>query len=122
MNRLNDYTHHSLQSLTFPTLFPFGRGNVTSRDRIYPVSLADSNWHLLKYYYFDSLSDCFVYPFALHERWIHWRQKTAEQHRLNGQKNVYTQHHPEDANLTEEELTKMLDEGGEDLRKLVTQM
>ena len=70
--------------------------DVTSRNQIYPVSLANSNWHLLKYYYFDSLSDCFVYPFASHERWMHWGQKTAERHRLNSQKNIYTQHHPED--------------------------
>ena len=33
INRLNDYTYPSLQALAFPTLFPFGEGDVTNRDR-----------------------------------------------------------------------------------------
>ena len=33
-----------------------------------------------------------------------------------------TQHHLEDANLIEEELKAILDEGGEELRKLVARM
>ena len=35
---------------------------------------------------------------------------------------MYTQYHPEDANLTEEELKVILDKGGKELRKLVAQM
>ena len=46
---LNDYTYPSLQSMAFPTLFPFSYGDVTDRDRISNVTLANSNKHLLKY-------------------------------------------------------------------------
>ena len=53
---------------------------------------------------------------------MHWGQKIAERHHLNVKKNVYTQHHLEDANLVEEELKIILNEGGEELRKLVTCM
>ena len=48
-NNLNDYNTMFIQSLAFPTLFPFASGNATNKDRLCEVDLADSNCHLLKY-------------------------------------------------------------------------
>ena len=65
--RLNDYTYPSLQSMAFPTLFPFGCGDVSDRNRVSNVTLTNSNKHLLKYCIRDSISDIFVYLFAKHD-------------------------------------------------------
>ena len=82
LDRLNDYTYPSIQSLAFPLLFLYGAGDVTFRDRNITVSLTDSNRHLLKYSFHDPISDSYVYPFAKHDRWMHWAQNTAERHRV----------------------------------------
>ena len=50
---------------------------------------------------------------------MHWAQNTAERHRLNGQRNVYLRKNPEDDNLTEEALRSILNEGGDELNKLL---
>ena len=81
-NRVNDYNYPSLQALAFPTLFPFGVGDVAKRDRISHVSLTNSNTHLMKYCKYDEIKHEYVYPFATHDRWMHWAQNTAE--RLRG--------------------------------------
>ena len=46
-NILNEYATPSLQSMCFPTLFPYGVGDVTRISRRYDVSLTESNRHLL---------------------------------------------------------------------------
>ena len=67
-NRINNYSYLSIQSLAFPTLFPFSIGNVTNRDRVSSISLTDSNQHLLKCCYLDNLSGECIYPFTRYDR------------------------------------------------------
>ena len=45
---LNDYTVAHLQALAFPTLFPFGVGGATNKDRHIEVTLTEVNNHILK--------------------------------------------------------------------------
>ena len=102
----NEYTYPSIQSLAFPALFPFGKGDVSNNDRNIFVSLTESNRFLLKYCACDAKVGEYTYPFATHDRWIHWAQNTSERHRVNSQKNAYLNQNPEDSNLTEEGLKK----------------
>jgi len=53
--------------MAFSTLFPFGAGDTTNRDRVSSVSLTKSNQYLLKYYFLNQNNN-FVYPFAKHDR------------------------------------------------------
>jgi hypothetical protein len=48
---VNDYSTTSLQVTTFPTLFPYGCGDVTNKERSMTVSMTQSNGHLLNYAY-----------------------------------------------------------------------
>ena len=63
---LNKYVCLSVQALAFSTLFPFGNSNVTFRDRNSWVSMADSNYHLLKHSHLDMKRHTYTYPFASH--------------------------------------------------------
>ena len=83
------------------------------------MSIADSNCHLLKYSYLDLYNDTYIYPFTLHDRWMHQAQNTAKWHRINGQWNIYLKKHLEDANLTEEVLKNILDDEGKELEKII---
>ena len=58
--RINDYTYPSIQSLVFPTLFPFGLRDMTDWDRISFVSLTNSNKHLLKYSIYNPQDDAYI--------------------------------------------------------------
>ena len=50
---LSDYSTPHLQAMAFPTLFPFGVGDATYKDRNVKVTLTESNPHLLKYAILD---------------------------------------------------------------------
>ena len=117
---LSDFSQPFIQAMAFPTLFPYGFGDVTGKDRDFEVSMTEANQHLLKYC--ERLGGKFKYRFAEHNTHMHWAQNRAERHRCMSQKLVYINKNPEDDNLTEEELQSMLDEGGSKLEKLVGRM
>ncbi len=119
---VNDYSTTSLQIMIFPTLFPYGCGDVTNKDRSVTVSMTESNKHLLNYAIYDESEGRFLYPFASHPRWLKWAQNTCERHRLNGQKDVYLTKNPEDGNLSEAELRRILESGGEELNSMLGRM
>jgi hypothetical protein len=48
------------------------------------------------------------YPFGEHDRWMYWAQNTCERHRINTQKSVYIKNHPDDANMSEAELGRIV--------------
>ena len=120
--KLNDYSQPYLQCMAFPTLFPYGKGDWFNRERNIEVSLTDSNKHLLKYAVYntkseiDELEPSYIYPFAEHDRWVNWAQNINERHRINDQRNIYLKKNPEDANLTESELWKIVEENGEEFK------
>ena len=53
---------------------------------------------------------------------VYWAQNIGERHRLNGQRDVYLQKNPEDANLNENKLRKTVGDNGVELKKLVNRM
>ena len=88
--QLSDNTVPSIMTMAFPVLFPYGKGDVTCKDRYIDITMTEANAHLLKYY---TLVDTpnekeNIYPFAHHPTWMHWAQNTAERHRYNTQKSV----------------------------------
>ena len=119
---LNDYKTPNLQALAFPTLFPFGAGDVMNQDRQVGVTMTESNTHLLKYAIFDKKKKIWVYPFARHPRWMHWAHNTCERHRVNGQRSYYLKNSPQDANLTEADLADICEEDGDRLKSLIGRM
>ena len=72
----------------------------------------DANQHLLTYAVWDPQEKVFFYPFVQRTRWVHWAHDTAERHHFNGQKSVFMKKHVEYANITEEDLRKIIQEGG----------
>jgi hypothetical protein len=119
---LNDYCTPALGCMAFPTLFPYGKGDWFNQERRVEVTLGEYNKHMLKYALKnpkcdDELEPEFLYPFAEHDRWVNWAQNIGERHRLNGQRDVYLQKNPEDANLNETELRKIVGDNGPELKK-----
>ena len=108
--------------MTFPTLFPFEVGYVTSKDRNVTVSVTQSNKHLLNYTVYDEDKKRLVYPLVSHPRWLKWAQNTYESQCLDGQTDLYLSKNPKDGNLSEAELRKILEAGGEELNSMLGQM
>ena len=105
-----------------PTLFPYGIGDITNKDRMSAVSLTESNNHLQKYAVFDEKQKKWIYPFAKHNRWCHYVQNICEHHRVNSNTSFYLHSNKEHSNLSEEELVKIFEDGGDELNQLMGKM
>ena len=122
-NILNDFSTPSLQCLAFPTLFPYGEGDVTRNSRIYEVTLIESIKHLLNYAVADpSDSNTYFYPFVIHNRWMHWAQNTAKRHRIQGQQNMYMSRNADTATLNESDLRRLIDNNNPQLDVIIRNM
>jgi hypothetical protein len=120
-SRINDYNTPGLQSILFPSLFPFGLGDSYNEDRRETVTMTEASKHLLNYA-LANRDGSFTFPFAEHPRWKHWAQSTVQRHREVGQRNVYVKKHRTDGNLTELELQQIVRDDGSDLRNLISRM
>ena len=78
---LNEYGTQGLQSLCFPTLFPFGTGDHT-HPATHDVEAGASFRHLL-WYAVPQEGGRFAFPFAAHSRWCHWAQDMEERRKIN---------------------------------------
>ena len=106
--------------MAFPTLFPFSTGDATNNDRFKKVTMAQANAHLLNYA-IKQPDNTLTFPFAKHSRWMHWAQNFAERHRHCGQCSVFAK--KDDAGtMTIEELRRIVQEDGEELRSLMGRM
>ena len=117
---LSDFNTPYIQGMAFPTLFPYGVGDVTAMNRDHIVTMTEANKHLLKYYI--EIDGEGMYIFAAHNTWKHWAQNTAERNRLNGQRRVYLKKNPGDENLTEAQLEQLMNEGGPEMQKMFGRM
>ena len=100
---INEFTEVCLAAKCFPTLFPTGAGDPTSRDREVSLSEADAFKHLMKYGEKDE-DGKMTWRFASHPRFTHWANNRLQRHRLLGQSKVFLEKTPEVAQLTLEEL------------------
>lgn len=145
--RVNDFDTPGLFSMAFPCLFPYGAGDPTLRDRQKEVSLDQAGKHLAKYAVnmkkvkeillssaltneqrsiVESLhtqnDPQFSYPFVQHTRFIHFLQNTVERHRAYSQRSYYLNQHPEFATLDENEISAIINRGGQELQSLLASM
>ena len=100
---VNEFQTPFLTTMAFPTLFPYARGDPTYPGRQRPVSLTDALKHLIKY---AEIADNHqrLWRFASQPRFPYRGLNMKQRHQLLSQANVYMQQHPEDANLTVEEM------------------
>ena len=123
---INDFNQPGLLSAAFPTLFPYGVGDPTLRDRIEDVSMTDAMKHLLKYCVAlkndDSSFKEWHYPFAEDDRFVHWAQNTVERHRAQTQRGVLIHQNEELANCSTDEMQEILNEGGQRFESLLSKM
>ena len=119
---LSDCNTPGIQAMAFPMLFPHGVGDVTNKDHRSEVTMMEANKHLTKCAIWDEEEKKYFCPFVEHPRWCYWACDTAARHRLNGQKSVFMKKSPEDANMSEDDLRKIIREGGEPLERLLGRM
>ena len=115
---LPEHTTENLYAQAFPTLFLFGVGDVTVGSRREYVFYTEANEHYFNYILKNTDSDgnsTTSFPFAEHPRWMYWVHNMAERKRCSGQRSIYIQRSPHDANLTEESLRRIVEDGGEEL-------
>ena len=96
-----------LTTQAFPTLFPFGRGDPTSKQRHNTVTLSDAFKHLIR--------SCDKSPdgsnrwrFASHPRFPYWALNMKHRHQLLSQSSIFLKQNPTDAHLTIEQLRDMV--------------
>ena len=109
--------------MCFHMLFPYGVGDVTRISGRYYATLTESNRHLLNYAVADNVDgNSYFYPFAMHNRWMHWVHNTAERRRIQGQKNIYMSHNCEPASISESDLRHMIDNNDPQLHVVIRNM
>ena len=104
---INEFRTEGLASMTFPTLYPYGKGDPTKCTRLREVSLTEGFKHLIKYAELSS-NRTFTWRFASHPRFPYWALNTKQRHQLLSQARIFLTQNPEDANLTTEELREMV--------------
>lgn len=104
---INEFQTPGLATMAFPMLFPYGKGDPTTKDRLIEVTLADCFKHLLRYG--DTTPEGSPrWRFASHPRFPYWALNMKQRHQLLSQSKVYLQRTPADANLTVEQLRDMV--------------
>ena len=104
---LSEYNTPYLASMAFPTLFPFGRGDPFGSDaNSNKVRFLVKIKHLLNYC--EMVDDRQEYRFSKHARFVLWLYNINYRHRTLSQGKIYLQKHPDNANLTIEELKAMI--------------
>lgn len=105
---INEFQTPFLATISFPTLFPYGHGDPTYEGRERSVSLTDALKHLIKYAEKGS-DNQWHWRFANHPRFPYWGLNMKQYHQLLSQaNNIYLQQHPDDANLTIEDMKSMI--------------
>lgn len=93
--------------MAFPGLLPYGRGDPTYTDCERSVSLADAHKHLIKYAE-KSSGNQWHWRFSNHPCFPYWGLNVKQCSQLPSQGNIYLQQHPEDANLTIDDMKSMI--------------
>ena len=104
---VNEFNTEGLATMAFPTLFPYGTGDPTAKDRQHPVSLSECFKHLISFG--EVRNNKFLWRFATHPRFMYWALNMKQRHHLLSQSSVYLKQHPSDAALTLQQLRNMVD-------------
>lgn len=113
----DEYNTSYLYTMAFPTLFPFGSGDIHYKlDRLHKISVNDANCHYLKYYDIDNKR----YPFAEHPRFLHFAQDLDERNRIQSQASIFIRNNSELANMSVAEFNQY--RNGDMWRGMIQQM
>ena len=116
---INEFSTEGLATQAFPTLFPFSRGDPTSKQRYNTVTLSDAFKHLICYC--DKSPDgSNRWRFAFHPRFPYWALNMKHRHQLLSQSSIFLKQNPTDAHLTIEQLRDMV--GRFDSTNLITRI
>ena len=111
----NEYKTEFLATISFPSLFPDGKGDPTNRALVRNISenetesFAQKIKHLIKFA--EKKHGKWVYRFASHPRFTYWAFNILYRRRLLNQGNFFIKRNPGEANLTFDELQAMLSSG-----------
>ena len=104
---INEFQTSGLATMAFPTLFPYGKGDPTTKDRQIEVQQADAFKHLMRYG--DTSPEGNPrWRFASHPPFPYWALNMKQRHQLLSQSKVYLRKTPADAHLTIEQLRDMV--------------
>ena len=103
---VSEFTTEGLATMAFPTLFPYGIGDPTKKQRHHAVSLTDAFKHLVSFG--EIVNNKIVWRFASHPRFMYWALNMKQRHQVLSQANVYMKQYPNDAALTLEQLKVMV--------------
>lgn len=104
---INEFQTPGLATMEFPTLFPYGKDDPTTKDRQCEVPLAYSFKHLMRYGDTTPAGlprSCFTF----HPRFPYRALNMKQRHQLLSQSKIYFQRTPADANLTVDQLRDMV--------------
>ena len=104
-NAMNEFQTPFLATMAFPTLFSYASGDPTNPARHHSVSLTDGFKHLIK---FGETDNDMHWRFANHPRFPYWALNMKQRHQLLSQSTIYLKQHPNDANLTVDDLRSMV--------------
>jgi len=103
---INEYTTPFLATMSFPTLFPDGKGDPTNPSLYRDIQLGDKIKHLLKYA--EKKDGRWNYRFASHPRFAYCAFNMIERKRILQQTGIFLKQNPGEAHLTTEELKQMI--------------
>ena len=109
---LNEFSIQYLTSMSFPTLFPDGKGDPTNNAIIYNTSDNITEVFALKLKHVinfgENIDGKWVYRFASHPRFGYWAYDMLYRRRILGQGNFFLKQNPSEANLTLDDLKQVL--------------
>ena len=111
----NEYSTEFLATLSFPSLFPDGKGDPMNHALVRNISenetesFAQKIKHLIKFA--ENINGKWKYHFASHTRFAYWAYNILYRRRLLNQGNFFIKQNPGEANLTLEELHEMISSG-----------
>ena len=110
---VSEFTTEGLATMAFPTLFPYGIGDPTKKQRHHAVSLTDAFKHLVSFG--EIVNNKIVWRFASHPRFMYWALNMKQRHQVLSQANVYMKQYSNDAALTLEQLKVMVNRADSEL-------
>ena len=102
---LNEFEIPYLASMSFPTLFPDGKGDPTNQALARDVPLSERIKHLIKLG--EKVNGSWVYRFANHPRFAYWAFNMIQRKRTLEQTGIFLEQNPGEAHLTIDELREM---------------
>ena len=75
---INEFTTEGLATMAFPTLFPYGTGDPTTKSRQCSISFSESFKHLISFG--ECINNKFVWRFATHPRFMYWALNMKQRH------------------------------------------